>query len=146
MIKVAGDVAMQFVKDRVRDDARKGVGPFGTSKNASVREDRVRTPPIPPEDPWGKVEEKVKGQDVERLPCLAGKIDEVFDIDAIIEFPASQKNPKVRPPARMWTSSCRRLRRAAWRADEPFTASSQKAMNADSQGAACGLLIAAQTT
>ena len=86
MDKVAGDVAMQFVKDRVQDDARKGVGPFGTSKNASVREDGVRTPSIPPQDPWGQVEEKVKGKDVERVPCVAGEVDEVSDVDAVVEL------------------------------------------------------------
>ena len=105
MSKIAGDVAMQFVKDRVQDNARKGVGSFGASKNASVREDGVRAPSIPPEYPRGKVEEKVKGKDMERISCVAGKVDEVSNVDTVVEFSASQRNPKVRPPARMWTSS-----------------------------------------
>ena len=86
MIKIAGDVAMQFVKDRIQDNAGKGVGSLGTCKNASVREDGVRTPSIPPKDPWGQVEEKVKGKDVEWITCIAGKVDEVLDFDSVVEL------------------------------------------------------------
>ena len=99
MIDIGRHVAVQFIEDRIQDDAREGVGPFGACEDSSVREDGVRTPTVPPRDPWGQVEKKVKGKDVERVTRIAGQADEIADVHTVVELfsvPEEAKCPSTR--------------------------------------------------